>query len=85
MRLYLEAKKREQQVRVGSESQLEAVEHDSWLARLSTEEKIRLIPPSDFAKPGSPGHNVQLKQYFRENIWPALREKVSRYWSARLY
>jgi hypothetical protein len=49
---------------------LSEILHPSWWARLSTEEKIRLVPPSDFAKPGSPGHNVQLKQYFRENIWP---------------
>ena len=76
MRLYLEAKKREQQTRLELESQLEAVEFDSWVVSLSNEESARFVPPTDFAKPGSPGHNVQLKQYFRDNIWPGRRELV---------
>ena len=78
LRLYLEAKKREQQTRLELESQLEAVEFDSWMASLSTEERARFVPVTDFAKPGSPGHNVQLKQYFRENVWPELRTQSER-------
>jgi predicted transcriptional regulator len=78
LRLYLEAKKREQQTRLELETQLETVEYDSWVADLPLEERARLVPASDFAKPGSPGHNVQLKQYFRENVWPARREMISK-------
>jgi predicted transcriptional regulator len=77
MRLYLEARKREQQVRADLEAELETVEFDSWLASLSSEERSILVPPTDFSKPGSPGHNVQLKQYFRERIWPEVRATVA--------
>jgi hypothetical protein len=75
MRQYLEAKKREQLARTELESQLETIEFDGWVARLSAEEKSRFVPPADFAKVGSPGHNAQLKQYFREQVWPDLRDK----------
>jgi hypothetical protein len=78
MRLYLEAKEREQKARAELESRLETVEFDQWAADLTLEEKTTLVPATDFAKPGSQGHNVQLKQYFRENVWPERREKVLR-------
>lgn len=77
MRLYLEAKKREQQAKSDLEIELETLEFDSWVTSLSTEERIRYAPPTDFAKIGSPGHNVQLKQYFRENLWPKFKQRVT--------
>lgn len=76
MRLYLEAKEREQKIRIDLESRLESVAFDEWTIGLTVEERIRLVPATDFAKPGSQGHNVQLKQYFRENIWPERKEQV---------
>jgi hypothetical protein len=76
MRLYLEAKERDQKIRVDLESRLETIEFDEWTAGLTAEDRTRLVPPTDFAKPGSPGHNVQLKQYFRENVWPKRLEKI---------
>ena len=78
LRLYLEAKEREQKMREELETRLEIAEFDSWVNGLSSEEKVQFVPSTDFAKPGSPGHNVQLKQYFRETIWPGLREKALR-------
>ena len=77
-RLYLEAKERERKTSEELESRIEAIEFDEWVASLSTEERVRFVPPTDFAKPGSPGHNVQLKQYFRENVWPERRENISK-------
>ena len=74
-RLYVEAKERERKAREELNVRLESVEFDSWVARLSQEERVRIVPSSDFAKPGSQGHNVQLKEYFRESVWPELREK----------
>jgi len=78
MRLYLEAKEREQKIREDLESRLETVEFDEWTAALTFEERTRLVPVTDFAKPGSQGHNAQLKEYFRENVWPERRERVLR-------
>jgi hypothetical protein len=78
MRLYLEAKEREQKARMELESRLETVEFDEWISNLREEDRKRLVPPTDFAKLGSQGHNVQLKEYFRENVWPKHREKVLR-------
>ena len=78
MREYLEAKEREQKIRVDLEARLESVEFDEWAAGLTLEEKIRLVSPTDFAKPGSQGHNVQLKHYFRENLWSGFREGLLR-------
>lgn len=77
MRLYLEAKKREQQARAEVEAQIESYEFDSWIAGISNEEKALLVPPTGFARLGSPGHDVGLKQYFREKIWPEVRGKVA--------
>ncbi len=76
MRLYLEAKGREEKTRLELETRLEAVEYDGWAAGLSDHDRVRLVPATDFAKPGSPGHNVQLKQYFRQNVWPVRREQI---------
>lgn len=78
MRIYLEAKERERKTREELESRLEIVEFDEWVTILSAEDRSRFVPPTDFAKPGSQGHNVQLKQYFRENVWPEKRDKVLR-------
>ena len=78
MRLYLEAKEREQKKREDFEVRLESVEFEEWITGLTAEEKVRLVPETGFAKPGSPGHNVQLKQYFREKIWPERRKNVLR-------
>ena len=73
MRLYLEGKEREQKIRVDLESRLESVAFDEWTTGLTVEDRTRLVPVTDFAKPGSQGHNVQLKQHFRENVWPERR------------
>lgn len=76
MRLYMEAKEREQKVRLELENRLEAVEFEEWATDLPSDDKTRFVPPSDFAKPGSPGHNAQLREYFRENVWPERKECV---------
>lgn len=76
MRLYLEAKEIEKKVRLDLEGRLESAEFEEWTAALTADEKTQLVPTTDFAKPGSQGHNAQLKQYFRENIWPACRVKA---------
>ena len=75
MRLYLEAKEREQKTREELECRLQVVEFDEWASGLTAEERGCLVPPQEFAKPGSQGHNAQLKEYFLENIWPDRREK----------
>jgi len=77
-RLYLEAKEQQQKKLLEIESRLQAVEFEGWTAKLSLEEKAQLVPLTDFAKPGSPGYTVQLKEYFRENVWPQFYEKIIR-------
>lgn len=76
MRLYLEAKERDQKLREELESRLESVAFDEWVADLTIEDRSGLVPPTDFAKPGSQGHNVQLKQHFREKVWPERRRSL---------
>ncbi|NQW44881.1 MAG: hypothetical protein HQ462_05685, partial [Deltaproteobacteria bacterium] len=68
MRLYLEAKEREQKVREELESRLQTVDFAEWISILTSEEISQIVPPSNFAKIGSQGHSVQLKQYFRKNV-----------------
>jgi len=58
------------------EERVESVEFDGWMASLTHEKRIELVPATDFAKPGSQGHNVQLKEYFREKVWPDRRQKI---------
>ncbi len=76
MRRYLEAMKEQQKKHQEIESSLQAIEFEGWAAKLSLNEKSSMVPPTDFAKHGSHGHTVQLKEYFRENVWPQFREKI---------
>jgi len=72
-RLYLEAKEQQRKKRLELEERLEAVEFEEWLEKQPLEQRALLVPPKDFAKPGGTAHNYQLREYFRENIWPNLR------------
>jgi hypothetical protein len=74
-RLYLEAKEKQRQKRKETEENIETLEFEEWVEKLTLEQRSDLVPPKDFAKPGSTAHNYQLREYFRENIWPALKER----------
>ncbi len=74
-RLYLEAKEQQRKRRQEIEARLETEEFEEWAERLSLEQRAGLVPPKDFAKPGSTAHTVQLREYFRENVWPELKER----------
>lgn len=77
-RLYLEAKEQQRKRRQEMEARLETVEFEEWAGRLSLEQRTELVPPKDFSKPGSTAHNYQLREYFRENVWPELRERTAK-------
>jgi hypothetical protein len=74
-RLYLEAKEQQRKRQQEIESRLESIEFEEWVGKLSHQQRAELVPPKDFAKPGGTAHRVQLREYFRENVWPALRER----------
>ena len=74
-RLYLEAKEQQYRRRQEREARLETVEFEEWVEKLSVNERAEIVPPNNFAKPGGTAHTVQLREYFRENIWPALKER----------
>jgi hypothetical protein len=74
-RLYLEAKEKQRQKRKETEEKIEVLEFEEWAEKLTFEQRAELVPPKDFSKPGGTAHNYQLREYFRENIWPALRER----------
>ena len=74
-RLYLEAKEQQGTRRQEIQKRLETAEFEEWAETLSLEQRAELIPPKEYAKPGSTAHNIQLREYFRENVWPQLREK----------
>lgn len=74
-RLYLEAKQKQHQKRKETEEKIETLEFEDWAEKLTLERREELVPPKDFAKPGGTAHNYQLRDYFRENIWPGLRER----------
>jgi hypothetical protein len=73
-RLYLEAKEQQLKRRQEIEARLETVKFEEWADMLSLEQRAGLVPPKDFAKPGSTAHTIQLREYFRENVWPQLKE-----------
>lgn len=75
-RLYVETKERERKALEELDARLEVVEFDLWLATVPDNEKVRLVPPLDFTKLGSQGHIVQMKEYFREKVWPERRERM---------
>ena len=73
-RLYLEAKEQQHKKRQELDEREEAVEFAEWAEKLSLEQRAALVPPKDFAKPGGTAHSYQLREYFRENVWPKLRK-----------
>lgn len=77
-RLYLEAKEKQRKHKHEMEGRLETVEFEEWAEKLSVQQRGELVPPKEYAKPGGTAHNVQLREYFRENVWPQLREKNAR-------
>lgn len=77
-RLYLEAKEKHRKNRQELEERHEAIEFEEWAEKITLEQRAALVPPKDFAKPGSTAHNYQMREYFRENVWPQLKEKVLR-------
>jgi hypothetical protein len=74
-RIYLEAKEQQRKLRQERESRLETVEFEEWAEKLSLEKRAELVPPKDYSKPGGTAHTMQLREYFREHIWPALKER----------
>ncbi len=76
-RLYLEGRELQRKKRKEIAVRLEAVEFEEWLDTLSLEKRAELVPAKDYAKPGSSAHNSQLREYFQENVWPSLQEKIS--------
>lgn len=75
-RLYLENKEEQRKKRLELDERLEAVEFEEWLEKQPLEQRALLVPPKDFTKPGGTAHNYQLREYFRENVWPVLRERL---------
>jgi hypothetical protein len=67
-RLYLEAKEKQAKARREIEDKIEALEFEEWVRRLSAEDRAGLVPPTEFARVGSPAHNFELRRYFREQI-----------------
>lgn len=49
MRLYLEAKEREQKIREELEFRLQTLDFNDWISTLTSEEISRMVPPSNFA------------------------------------
>jgi osmotically-inducible protein OsmY len=74
-RIYLEAKEQQRKLRQEREARLETVEFEEWAEKLSLDERAQLVPPKDYSKPGGTAHTMQLREYFRENVWPALKER----------
>jgi hypothetical protein len=75
-RLYLESKEQQRKKCQDLAERLETIEFEEWLENLSLEQRAQLVPPKEFAKPGGTAHNYQMREYFREQVWPERREKA---------
>jgi hypothetical protein len=75
-RLYLESKEQQRKKRQELNDRLETVEFEEWLEKLSLDQRAAVVPPKEFAKPGGTAHNYQMREYFRENVWPKLRDRT---------
>jgi hypothetical protein len=73
-RLYLEAKEKQAKARRELEDKIEALEFEEWSGKLTPAQRAEFVPPTDFARPGSTAHNVELRRYFREQVWPEKRK-----------
>ena len=49
-----------------------------WVKELSSEGRAQVVPESQFAKLGSPGHDAMLKKHFRDNVWPDMKTRIER-------
>jgi predicted transcriptional regulator len=76
LRLYLEVKEQQQKRQHEIEARLETVEFEEWAEKLSLDKRDELVPPKDYAKSGGTAHTMQLREYFRENVWPLLKQKL---------
>lgn len=78
LREYLEAKENQKKKREELEQRLHLVEFEKREKSLSTEQKLTLVPATDFAKPGQAAYSVQLKQFYYENVWPKRYDEISK-------
>jgi hypothetical protein len=77
MREYAERSKEKRERLKVLELETFEFEFQDWLETLSDAVKLGMIPESQFVTLGSPAHTSQLKQQFKENIWPELKLKIS--------
>jgi DNA-binding transcriptional ArsR family regulator len=51
-------------------------EFEKWDRALELEEKLELAPIPEAVAPGGVAHKSILKEYFRENLWPVIENKI---------
>jgi predicted transcriptional regulator len=51
-------------------------EFEKWDRALELEEKLELAPVPEAVAPGGAAHKSILKEYFRENLWPVIENKI---------
>jgi hypothetical protein len=78
LRVYLEGKEQQLKRRRETEDRIRTVQCEEWIESLSFEDKLRLAPPTEFSRVGSPGHSATLQEYFAQVVWPELRKDLLR-------
>jgi hypothetical protein len=49
---------------------------EEWVSKINQDELLDLVPESQFVKFGGAGYQMELKNYFRKNIWEEVRKEM---------
>jgi hypothetical protein len=76
-RLWLESQEKEVKAQADMQERALKVEFFKWNSAMPIEEKLKLVPVAgEFMKPGGKSHETKLREYFEENVWPAIAESL---------
>jgi hypothetical protein len=72
-------KEQEQKLKRRNELLEKAVEFKflEWRNSQNKDDLLQLVPESQFSKFGGPGYELELKKYFRDNLWEVKKNEIS--------
>lgn len=77
LRIYIEAKKRQQEKQAAIEVEMIEVSYNEWISALTDDEKKSLLPDHVLKNKLEGPKIAALKMYFKQNIWPNKKNEIS--------
>lgn len=77
LRMYVEAKKRQQEKQAAMEVEMVEISYSEWISELTEDEKKSLIPDHALNSKLEGPKIAALKTYFKKNVWPEKKIEIS--------